>query len=105
MADDRDARIAQLEAENAALSRREDVAVVRAVRAESSLAEELERQTATSEILRVSAGAPTDLDRVLDMIAESAARLCACENVSVYRTEGDRVREVALCGSLVGSVT
>src|SRR5688572_1171394 len=45
--------------------------------------ESLERQTAVSEILRVMAGSPTDVAPVLQAIAESAARFCGAENVSV----------------------
>jgi signal transduction histidine kinase/putative methionine-R-sulfoxide reductase with GAF domain len=59
------------------------------------LSEALRRQTATSDILRVIAGSPTDLQAVLDAMAESAARVCEADNTVIYRLEGDRVRAVA----------
>jgi two-component system NtrC family sensor kinase len=70
---------------------------------EKRLAEALDQQTATSEILRVIASSPTDLQSVLDAMAERAARLCAGYDGVIHRLEGDVLRLVAHHGPIPGA--
>src|SRR5262252_9917492 len=65
---------------------------------ERELTEATEQQTATSEILGVIASSPTDLQPVLDVVAENAARLCDSHDAQIHRVEGDMVRKVASYG-------
>ena len=55
----------------------------------------MEQQTATSEILGVIASSPTDIQPVLDAVAENAARLVDANDALIHRVEGDIVRLVA----------
>jgi DNA repair ATPase RecN len=56
---------------------------------EGELAEALEQQTAASEILRVIASSPTDIQPVLDAVIESAARLCNTTDGLIAQIDGD----------------
>lgn len=67
------------------------------------LQESLVRQLAMSEILRVIAGTPTDLQRVLDAVAENAARVCGANDAVIFLVENAVLWRVAAYGSLIMS--
>ena len=59
------------------------------------LTNSLEQQTAISEILRVISSSPTDVQPVLDAVAERAAHLCGAPFARVMLIDGDVLRPVA----------
>jgi two-component system, NtrC family, sensor kinase len=59
------------------------------------LTEALDRQTATSEILRVISDSRTDVQPVFDTIIRNAVRLCGALHGGVYRFDGQLVHSVA----------
>ena len=65
------------------------VIAIENVRLFQELKESLEQQTATSEILGVIASSPTDIQPVLDVVAENAARLCDATDAVTHRIDGD----------------
>src|SRR5262249_1377297 len=66
----------------------------------SELTEALEQQTATSEILRVIASSPTDIQPVLDVIAQNATRLCGADDINIRLVERNVLRRVVHQGSI-----
>ena len=69
------------------------VIAIENVRLFQELKEALEQQTATSEILGVIASSPTDIQPVLDTVAENAARLCDANDArDSTRVDGDVLR-------------
>ena len=85
------------------------VIAIENVRLFNETKEALEQQTATAEILRVIASSPTDLQPVMEAIAENAARVCGATDSVVFLLEEEQgsavLRAVALRGSLVRAVT
>src|SRR5687768_13501173 len=63
-----------------------------------------EQQTATSEVLRVIAGAPTDLRLVLQAVAESVDRLCYTDGTVIHHREGDVITALAATGRAAGRI-
>ena len=61
----------------------------------SDLAESLEIQTATSEVLQLISANPGDLQSVFDGIVEQAARLCDADNGAIQILDGDELVLVA----------
>ena len=76
------------------------VIAIENVRLFNELKESLEQQTATSEILGVIASSPTDVQPVLDAVAESAARLCDASNALIWRVFGDNLQIAAQHGQV-----
>src|SRR6266540_2607293 len=63
--------------------------------ARERLVEAMKQQAATSEVLRIISSSPSDIQSVLDAVAEHAARLCDAKNARIWRLEDNLLRLVA----------
>jgi GAF domain-containing protein len=62
--------------------------------------EALERQTATSEVLKVISDSPGELEPVFQTMLENATRICAASYGIMFLCEGDFFRTAAIYGDL-----
>jgi GAF domain-containing protein len=64
------------------------------------LREALNQQSATSDVLRAIASSPTDIQPVLNRLAESAAQLCQAADAAIHRFDGNALWHAAHYGPI-----
>src|SRR5262245_39564193 len=67
---------------------------------EEQLAEALEQQTATGEVLTIISTSPTELQPVLDVVVKNAARFCGADDVTIFQCDGNELCATAHWGPL-----
>ena len=90
----------QLEASHASLEQKVEERTRELAEANADLTEALEQQSATSEILRVISSSPTDIQPVLDALAQSAVRLCGSYDSVIFLVDADALRLAAHHGPI-----
>src|SRR5262249_15557550 len=66
---------------------------------EKRLAEALEQQTATSEVLKIVSRSGLDLTSILKTMAETATRLCGAQHGHIFQLDGEVLRFAAGYGT------
>ncbi len=79
----------------AARSRKSDYNASKTDRLRRELDEALQQQAATSEVLHIVSGSPSDVSLVFQKLLAHAARICEAKFGNIYRLEGDSLRLVA----------
>jgi hypothetical protein len=64
------------------------------------LAEALEQQAATAELLKIISTSPRDLQPILEAVVRSAARFCKADDVTIFELDGQDLRAVAHWGTV-----
>ena len=62
------------------------------------LSEALQQKKAISDILRSISNSPSDVQSILETVAENAARLCDVNDAEIFKVEGNALRLVAKYG-------
>ena len=69
----------------------------------NELRESLQQQIATADVLKVMSRSALNVQKVLDALVESAARLCNAYDAVIFQVFGDRLRRVAHYGQIATS--
>jgi transposase len=90
--------IAELRQQLTESLKREKAALNDAQVRDQQLAESLQRENATSDVLRLIAGSAKNLQQVLSVVAENAARLIRAQDAIIHQIDGDVLRDAAHYG-------